>query len=31
MGGKLTYRNGKIAVPKEPGLGVEIDRDKLHR
>jgi glucarate dehydratase len=30
-GGKLTYRNGKIAVPKGPGLGVEIDRDKVRR
>jgi glucarate dehydratase len=28
-GGKMTYRNGKIAVPKGPGLGVELDRDKL--
>lgn len=28
-GGKLTYENGSIAVPTGPGLGVELDRDKL--
>lgn len=28
-GGKLQYVDGKIAVPKGPGLGVELDRDKL--
>ncbi len=28
-GGKLQYRDGKIAVPKGPGLGVELDRDKV--
>lgn len=28
-GGKMTYRNGKIAVPSAPGLGVELDEDKL--
>ncbi|MDR3473175.1 MAG: enolase C-terminal domain-like protein [Devosia sp.] len=28
-GGKLAYKDGKIAVPKGPGLGVELDRDKL--
>jgi glucarate dehydratase len=28
-GGKMTYREGKIALPKGPGLGVELDRDKL--
>ncbi|MEE6288818.1 enolase C-terminal domain-like protein [Georgenia sp. MJ173] len=28
-GGKLPYRDGKIAVPDAPGLGVELDRDKL--
>jgi glucarate dehydratase len=28
-GGKMEYRDGKIALPKGPGLGVEIDRDKL--
>jgi glucarate dehydratase len=30
-GGKLQYKDGKIALPKGPGLGVEIDRDKLAR
>ena len=28
-GGKLIYREGKIAVPQGHGLGVELDRDKL--
>lgn len=28
-GGKLQYVNGCIAVPKGPGLGVELDYDKL--
>jgi glucarate dehydratase len=28
-GGKLRYENGEIAVPTGPGLGVELDRDKL--
>ncbi len=28
-GGKMKYKNGAIAVPKGPGLGVELDRDKL--
>lgn len=28
-GGPLPYRNGAIAVPKGPGLGVEVNRDKL--
>lgn len=28
-GGKMCYRNGAIAVPSAPGLGVELDRDKL--
>ncbi len=28
-GGKMQYRDGKIAVPKGPGLGVELDRDKV--
>ncbi len=28
-GGKLAYVGGKIALPKGPGLGVELDRDKL--
>jgi glucarate dehydratase len=30
-GGKLAYRNGRIAVPAAPGLGVRLDRDKLGR
>jgi glucarate dehydratase len=30
-GGKLAYKDGKIAVPTGPGLGVEIDRDKLEQ
>ncbi|HVM19989.1 MAG TPA: enolase C-terminal domain-like protein [Egibacteraceae bacterium] len=30
-GGKLTYADGAIAVPTGPGLGVELDRDKLRR
>lgn len=29
-GGKMKYRNGAIAVPTAPGLGVTLDRDKLH-
>jgi len=29
MGGKFEYKDGKIAVPNKPGLGVELDRDKL--
>ena len=29
VGGKLRYENGAIRVPEGPGLGVEIDRDKL--
>ncbi|MFK4083100.1 enolase C-terminal domain-like protein [Kribbella sp. NPDC020789] len=28
-GGKLPYAGGAIAVPSGPGLGVELDRDKL--
>ncbi|SLN62649.1 enolase C-terminal domain-like protein [Pseudooctadecabacter jejudonensis] len=28
-GGLMTYENGAIAVPKGPGLGVEVNRDKL--
>jgi glucarate dehydratase len=28
-GGKMTYVDGSIAVPEGPGLGVELDRDKL--
>jgi glucarate dehydratase len=30
-GGKLNYRDGRIAVPDGPGLGVELDRDRLER
>ncbi len=29
-GGKMKYVGGKIAVPCGPGLGVELDRDKMH-
>jgi glucarate dehydratase len=29
QGGKMEYRGGKIAVSERPGLGVELDRDKL--
>ncbi|RUZ71848.1 mandelate racemase [Mesorhizobium sp. M7A.F.Ca.US.006.01.1.1] len=29
IGGKMRYENGAIAVPEAPGLGVELDRDKL--
>src|SRR5271169_2614832 len=29
VGGKLQYRNGMIDLPTAPGLGVEVDRDKL--
>ena len=29
VGGKLQYRDGKIAVPTRPGLGVTLDREKL--
>lgn len=29
VGGKMTYVDGAIALPKGPGLGVEVDRDKL--
>jgi len=28
-GGLMEYKNGAIAVPKGPGLGVEVNRDKL--
>ncbi|HEY8594197.1 MAG TPA: enolase C-terminal domain-like protein [Devosiaceae bacterium] len=31
VGGKMRYRDGMIDVPKAPGLGVEIDREKLAR
>jgi glucarate dehydratase len=30
-GGKMRYVGGKIPVPEGPGLGVELDRDKLRR
>lgn len=30
-GGKLPIRNGKMNVPAAPGLGVELDRDRLAR
>lgn len=30
-GGKLRYHNGAIRLPEGPGLGVELDRDKLAR
>lgn len=29
VGGPLPYRNGAIAVPTGPGLGVEVDQEKL--
>jgi glucarate dehydratase len=29
VGGKLPYRDGAIAVPTGPGLGVELDRERL--
>ena len=29
VGGKMHYRDGRITVPDGPGLGVELDRDKL--
>jgi glucarate dehydratase len=28
-GGKMRYENGAIAVPDGPGLGIEVDREKL--
>jgi glucarate dehydratase len=31
VGGKMAYVDGAIAVPTGPGLGVELDRDKLAR
>ncbi len=31
VGGKMEYVDGKIALPKGPGLGVELDRDKLEK
>ncbi len=29
VGGKLSYQNGAIRVPDGPGLGVQLDREKL--
>lgn len=29
VGGKMKYENGSIAVPESPGLGIEVDRDKI--
>lgn len=29
VGGKLAYKDGCIAVPTGPGLGIEVDRDKV--
>lgn len=31
VGGPMRYENGAIKVPNAPGLGVELDRDKLGR
>ncbi|MBD2847433.1 mandelate racemase [Paenibacillus sp. IB182496] len=31
VGGKLAYEDGAIRVPDGPGLGVEVDRDKLRQ
>jgi glucarate dehydratase len=31
VGGKMKYVDGEIALPKGPGLGIEVDRDKLAR
>lgn len=30
-GGKMEYKDGKIKVPDGPGLGVELDEDKLNQ
>jgi glucarate dehydratase len=30
-GGPMKYENGSILVPDKPGLGVKLDRDKLHK
>jgi glucarate dehydratase len=30
-GGKMEYKDGKIALPKGPGLGVTLDRDKVEQ
>jgi len=31
QGGLLPYRDGSIAIPDRPGLGVKLDREKLRR
>lgn len=31
LGGKIQIRDGAVAVPEKPGLGVELDRDALAR
>jgi glucarate dehydratase len=31
VGGKMKYEQGSIAVPKGPGLGVELDEDRMGR
>lgn len=31
VGGKMEYIDGKIKVPTKPGLGVELDREKLKK
>jgi glucarate dehydratase len=31
VGGKMKYENGAIAVPEGPGLGVELDEEKMAR
>ncbi|MDP5274057.1 enolase C-terminal domain-like protein [Chengkuizengella axinellae] len=28
-GGKMEYKDGKMKIPNKPGLGIEIDQDKL--
>jgi glucarate dehydratase len=30
-GGLMPYRNGSIAIPDKPGLGVKLDREKVRR
>lgn len=31
VGGLMKYKNGRIAVPKGPGLGVELDSEKMDK
>jgi glucarate dehydratase len=31
VGGKMKYVDGHIEVPRTPGLGVKLDRDKVAR